>query len=211
MSEQSLNDRVQDLVNGLAGHVGLLDWLMTLAANNLILLGPVLLLVLWFWPASAPVRALNQRLVVAGALGAMMALVLGAGLGRLYSESRPFVTDPSTRLLIGHAADNGMPSDHALAAFALAGALLWWRRVLGWVAIAGATLIGVARVYVGVHWPSEVLVGALVGLTTGMLAARTVPWWIGAQQRCSRFLPAVVLARPQPDTPTPHPRHESFP
>ena len=60
-----------------------------------------------------------------------------------------------------------MPSLHAANAFAVAVALSLWRPKLAWVALPLATLIAASRIGVGVHWPSDVLVGACYGSAVG--------------------------------------------
>lgn len=56
------------------------------------------------------------------------------------------------------------PSGHATLFFALALSVFYMNRKWGFRFFAGAALISLARVYVGVHWPSDILVGALIGL-----------------------------------------------
>jgi undecaprenyl-diphosphatase len=191
-----MNDRLEDLINGLSGRWHALDTVMKLTATDLIIAVAVVLLALWFWPGRSADRATNQRVVIAAILAALGALAAGALIGALHPEARPFVTDPDARLLIHHAADNGLPSDHALASFAVAGAVLWWRRLAGLALLLLAVLIGIARVYAGVHWPGDIAAGALVGLLAGSLAARTVPWWAGPQRWGGRFLPPHLIGRP---------------
>lgn len=191
-----MNGDIEGWINGLAGHVGFLDKLMELAAKDLIFLAVPLVLALWFWPASTGQRALNQRLAVATTLGALIAVVFAAGLGHLHTAARPFVTDSSTRLLIRHSADNGFPSDHTAFAFGVGGVVIWWKRLLGAVTLLSAALVAFARVYVGVHWPADVVAGAAVGLAAGAIAARCVPWLTEPQRWVSRLLPEVLVARP---------------
>jgi len=189
-----MDGRIQDLINGAAGHSALLDRLMELSANDFVYLAVPLLIALWFWPVAFGERALNQRLAFATGLAIVLAVLGAAALGHLFSGSRPFASDPSTRLLINHEADNSFPSDHAAFAFTAGGAIVWWRRLLGAVALAFAALIAVARVYVDVHWPSDVVAGTLVGLIAGALGAAIVPWLAKPQRWCSRFLPTFLLA-----------------
>jgi undecaprenyl-diphosphatase len=79
--------------------------------------------------------------------------------------------------VIGHALTShsgSMPSGHALAAATLAA--LWWlgatpRRTRRWL-VAFALLVAASRVVVGAHWPSDVLVGAALGVVTAAIAWR---------------------------------------
>lgn len=93
------------------------------------------------------------------ALFALASLVLVYVAGLLaafaYYDPRPFVVGNFTPL-IAHAADNGFPSDHALLAAALAMVGLYWNKKLGLWLAAVAVVIGIARVYVGVHHPLDI-------------------------------------------------------
>lgn len=191
-----MNTALQHLINGWAGHNALLDGTMRIAATYLIVAAVLVLVALWWWPAAGPTRAANQRVVLAAVVGAGGALLVGALVRALHPEARPFVVDPSTRLLVTHAADSSLPSDHALVSFGVAGTVLWWRRLAGMLLVGFGILIGLARIYVGVHWPVDIAAGALIGLGVGSLAARAVPWWAGVQRLACRVLPPWLLARP---------------
>jgi undecaprenyl-diphosphatase len=105
-----------------------------------------------------------RRGVVAAAFSAGLALVLAKGIGELVARQRPFVDHPhAAHLFIKHAADYGFPSDHTSGAFAIAVALLLRHRASGVIALLLACAIGVGRVMVGVHYPSDVLAGAVLG------------------------------------------------
>jgi len=191
-----MDDRIQDLINGLAGHAGLLDEAMKLLATALIFLVVPLMLALWFWPANAPLRALNQRVAAAAVAAAILALGVASLAGHAYAGERPFVSDPGTRLLVQHSADNSFPSDHATVSFAVAGTIIWWRRLAGGLVMFAAALIGLARVFVGVHWPSDILGGAIIGLAAGSIAALSVPRLAWLQRWAAGFLPRWLIAPP---------------
>src|SRR5256885_14720511 len=107
---------------------------MKVGARDFVFLVPVLLLALWFVPTGRD-RGLNQRIAVAS-FGAICVALAGAFfLSHVHHMTRPFVSDPYTKLLIAHSADNGFPSDHATVAFAAAGPLVWLQRPLGLVAL----------------------------------------------------------------------------
>jgi undecaprenyl-diphosphatase len=72
---------------------------------------------------------------------------------------------------------NSFPSGHTVTSFAIAGLILIWtwngpKRWLGCLAIFWATLVGFSRIYRGVHWPSDVLAAAVLGLLTAVLMSR---------------------------------------
>jgi undecaprenyl-diphosphatase len=110
-------------------------------------------------------RSRNARHgVVAAALSAGLALMLAKLISDAVARQRPFVDHPhAAHLFIKHAADYGFPSDHASGAFAIAVALLLRHRGAGLLALVMATAIGVGRVMIGVHYPSDILGGAILG------------------------------------------------
>lgn len=173
-----------------------MDEMMKLAANDLIYLIIPLILALWFFPGRLDSRAIRQQLAIATALAVLLALGIGSMVAQLHAHARPFVSDPGTRLLIAHSADNGFPSDHALAIFATVGTLMSWRLRFGIAALSVAALIGFARIFVGVHWPSDIVMGGAIGVAAGLLMVGTVPWLAPIQARATKFLPAWLLARP---------------
>lgn len=191
-----MDDRLQDLINGLAGHIAPLDSAMKLAASDLIYLIVPLGIALWFLPGVSAERALRQRVWLAVTTSVIAGLLLAALVGHLHSDARPFVSRAGTRLLVSHVADNGFPSEHASVSFAVAGTLIWWRRSVGFFAISVAGLIGFARVFVGVHWPSDIVAGAAIGMVSGALAAQTLAWWKPLQARAAAFFPNWLVASP---------------
>ncbi|UZM96955.1 phosphatase PAP2 family protein [Lysinibacillus sp. MHQ-1] len=60
--------------------------------------------------------------------------------------------------------DPSFPSNHAAGAFALAFALLWKRKKIGAVLLVMACLMALSRIFIGVHYPLDVLAGACIGL-----------------------------------------------
>lgn len=64
--------------------------------------------------------------------------------------------------------DPSFPSDHATAAFAIAVAITLRSRRAGYLALAMATILAVARVAVGIHYPGDVLGGALLGTLSAL-------------------------------------------
>jgi len=64
---------------------------------------------------------------------------------------------------------SALPSDHASAAFGIAFAVFLFNRVVGAIFLAAAFIIGAGRVFIGAHYPADVLAGCLVGLGSALL------------------------------------------
>lgn len=100
-----------------------------------------------------------------------------------FAHPRPYDLDPS----VGKAQPGlgyGLPSGHAQNAVVIWGGLAAWRRsLMAWIgAIFLAGLIGLSRIYRGVHFPTDVLGGWLIGavlLVVGLNYAREIAMWIG--------------------------------
>jgi membrane-associated phospholipid phosphatase len=122
----------------------------------------LLLLVGWWGARSRGDLDQVARVVWAGA-GAVAAVGLNQLLGGLVDRARPYAVLPSVHVLVARTSDFSFPSDHAVAAGAVAAGLVLADRRLGAVAIVLAMTMAAARVYVGAHYPGDVVSGLLLG------------------------------------------------
>lgn len=108
-------------------------------------------------------RAAAWRLLVAVALTWIVHEFI---LAPLVNRARPFEVDTSITIIDARPTTASFPSGHA--AMAVAGALAGSRMLpwSAWVWWPLACIVAVSRVYTGIHWPSDVVVGALIGLGT---------------------------------------------
>ena len=131
----------------LAGSFGLI-WL----ALAIVLAGPM-----WRRPTLAA-RTAATILVAEAASG---------GLKEWLGRDRPPLRDPEPEPLVSLPLTSSFPSGHATVAFACATVLALAVPRLRWPLFALAALIAFSRVYVGVHYPLDVLAGAVLGVTFG--------------------------------------------
>lgn len=108
----------------------------------------------------------------AGALGIEVICCNGI-LKPLVARIRPCDLRPETVLLIAHPSGYSFPSGHTASSFAAAFSLCFSRNKLWIPAMALAALIGFSRLYLYVHFPSDVLAGIVLGALCGWAGAFT--------------------------------------
>jgi len=102
-------------------------------------------------------------------------LIGNATLKPLVARIRPYELNSSVTLLIHPMPDFSFPSGHTLASFSCAYILLrTHRRILGYPALILATLIAFSRLYLYVHYPTDVLAGILLGMVLAQVTCRIV-------------------------------------
>jgi len=171
-------------LNGWAGHGAPWDGVIVFIASDLQYVLGALLVVLVFWPihlTSPKTMSRGGRIRMFGAAfaAAIIARFVVKPLILLFvHRARPFVTLDDVRNLIGTDAGENLqsfPSGHAMFFFALAMAVYQYDKRWGCVLFAGAILMGVARVSGGVHWPSDILGGAFIGMLVGWFTVQLIP------------------------------------
>jgi membrane-associated phospholipid phosphatase len=95
--------------------------------------------------------------------GTLLAVAINQPIGNAVGEHRPYTAYPHALLLVDKTADFSLPSDHAVMAGAVAMGLFLVSRRLGLVALVAALLMAFTRVYVGAHYPQDVVAGLAVG------------------------------------------------
>lgn len=117
-------------------------------------------------------RRLGAACASALAMGALATNVL---LKNLVHRVRPYVALENLNILVSEPSDFSFPSGHATASFAAAWVLFRLApKKAGVPALLLAVLITLSRLYVGVHYPTDVLVGAAIGVITGEISVRLI-------------------------------------
>jgi undecaprenyl-diphosphatase len=158
--------------NGILVHPWL-DVLARLGSGMYLMPVVILAVVLFAWKGRIRGRVCLFVLLVAISLAdGGVTSFLKQAIGRL----RPPQQLEGVRLLVGVGQSKGMPSAHAANWFtALTVFFFFYRRSL-WIFLPAAIIVSWSRVYNGVHYPFDVLVGALVGMLCGLLTTNVLQW-----------------------------------
>ncbi len=117
----------------------------------------------------------NRIMIISSMFAFVVAEVFGAIAGAIHSNNQPFAELSNVNQLIGHAIDNSFPSDHAIEFFSICITFLLFKKNLRYVWLAIAILVSISRVWVGVHYPADILVGAILGIIGAALCYWVIP------------------------------------
>lgn len=131
------------------------------------------LLAAWYWLLTA---AWLYRSAVNAGMNKSLWMILGLAVGvlvgnvclkNLIARPRPCWLDDSVMMLISSPTDYSFPSGHTLSSVIGATVLTKTDRRFGWAAIPLAAVIAFSRLYLFVHFPSDILAGAILGVIIG--------------------------------------------
>jgi undecaprenyl-diphosphatase len=180
-----MDHAVTHWLNAYAGSLPPLDMAM-IAMTWLGVPVMVVLVALQWWRRADRLHV--RHACVAAGLSFLLGLAVNQVILLFVHRVRPYDAGIS-HLIIGPSADWSFPSDHATAAFAIVAAffLSQLRRAGAWL-LVGAVLITLSRVYVGTHYVSDVLGGAL----TGIIAAFAIVIMYREGTRLDRFVTQIL-------------------
>lgn len=163
-------------INGLTKSApGWFDRGMELAGEYGIMLALVLVALWCWWSVRRRGSAEDSVAAVAGLLWAPLAagvaLLINIPIREFVGRERPFVDHRGLDVLVAGKTDFSFVSDHATMAMALGAGIFVAHRGFGLVAIGLALVEGFSRVYLGVHYPTDVIGGFALGTAVVLLLA----------------------------------------
>ena len=164
----SLNTRIFEFINNAAGYYHPLDFLFIAATSyiTLVILGLAvgyyfIIYLPWHQEGMARIQAFQNAWKIVW--GIFLTYIAVSIIKLLVAFPRPFQTLKNLHVLISRPNGYSFPSGHAAITMALATSVYFYRKRLGELLFAFAFVVGMARIYVGVHYPLDVGVGFLIG------------------------------------------------
>lgn len=161
------------LLNDFVGTFPLLDWFVRFIVNDYTIPTLIALIAagMWFAGATDNERTLYQRAVVFIALGILFSQALIKDFSYVYFRPRPFAMEP-VNLLFYRPSVSSFPSIPIAVAFTFAMGAWCANKTIGKILFGLGILYALARVYAGVHYPSDVIAGAAIGAGMVWIVAR---------------------------------------
>lgn len=126
------------------------------------------LIVLWFIDGK-----IKKEQVVHALAAVFIAYLIAVIIKHLFPTLRPYITNGREVEILFKPADGAFPSGHTAEAFALAVTIFMHDRRVGWFFLTGAMGIGIARVLANVHYPIDIVGGALLGTLVAVIVEKT--------------------------------------
>jgi undecaprenyl-diphosphatase len=161
------------LCNDLAGRSPWLDNTIRFLMNDYALTTALVLILfgLWFSGRSTLIRERNQRAVLSAVASMFLGNLVVKGFNLAYYRYRPFAFN-EVNVLFYYPSDSSFPSNAAFVGFSIATAVWLYNRRVGLLLYVLASLLGLSRICGGVHYPSDILGGMLIGIAVAYLVVR---------------------------------------
>ena len=116
------------------------------------------LIVLWFIDGK-----IKKEQVIHALMASLIAWTIAFLIKRFFPTVRPFITNGRDIDVLFKPTDGAFPSEHTALAFSLAVTVFMHDKKIGWIFLISALAIGIARIVANVHYPADILGGALIG------------------------------------------------
>ncbi|MBI4294729.1 MAG: phosphatase PAP2 family protein [Chloroflexi bacterium] len=178
----ALDHKLFLIINGMAGRWPVVDSIARLIGNDYFMPVAMSLVLLWLWfdGSSSSLLERQQKAVMAAFVAMGLTNLVIKFINWNFYRLRPFQVLDNTRLLFYQPTDSSFPSNSAAVAFTMAVAVMLANRRMGTVLLIMALLWALSRIYMGVHFPLDIIAGAALGYVSSLLVSRllavTEPW-----------------------------------
>ncbi|MED1594201.1 MULTISPECIES: undecaprenyl-diphosphatase [Bacillus] len=170
MSFSQLNIDAFRAINDLGKQYSFLNSPMIFLAEYMVYFLGLIIIAYWF------TRSRKNRMMIIQAMVAFVtAEIIGKLAGKFHLNYQPFAVLPDVNKLVDHAVDNSFPSDHTILFFSICFSFWLVRKKTGWLWLVLALCVAISRIWVGVHYPFDVVTGALLGSISALFSYWLAP------------------------------------
>ncbi|KOP79928.1 undecaprenyl-diphosphatase [Cytobacillus solani] len=161
-----MNYKVFKSINQLSGRCFPIDFLMILISKKIRYVYIFVLIYMWFRNDSYKKASCNA------VISAGITLLINILIKLFYFKPRPFMKS-QVGILIPSKMGSSFPSKHTLLVFAISTSIFLYDRVLGSIMLVLSVLTGFSRIWVGHHYPSDIIGSAFISSMTSIIIDKT--------------------------------------
>lgn len=167
-----MDDKIFRVINQFSGRVRLLDVFMIFLSQKLRYVFALVLIIMWFRNNH------HKRITLYAGISAFITLLVTSIIKLFFFKPRPFLKK-SVNLLapVPLKRNSTFPSKHTTLAFAVSISILFYQRTLGVMMSIFAFLSGLSRIWMGQHYPSDIIGSAFIGGFVALCVKITTCVW----------------------------------
>lgn len=170
MNILEINNDLFRMLNSLGKEFQFFNLPMIIIAEYTVIFLAIFVILFWFTKDRE-----NKIMLMCASIAFVLAEIIGKFTGLLHFNHQPFAVLSNTNQLIEKAINNSFPSDHTILFFSFCMSFWLFKKGKWSLWILLAILVGISRIWVGVHYPLDVMVGALIGITSAIIIYFTLP------------------------------------